>query len=214
MEYRLESYRHAVEVLNSVPDYKREWLEVLAALDGISDEDIIELQERKYSKQKSISTALNTLIKERMEGLGWDSESPIFSSPELNYNIDKRGVKRKDGVWRLDFAKESISVEVSFNHGEAIAWNLVKPVIASEVNHVEKAIETKVGVVICATQDMKTSCGFDGAVGHFEKILKYMLPLRSMLTIPIVIIGLEAPKTFDIKVEKINGKKRGLVRRL
>ena len=28
--------------------------------------------------------------------------------------------------WRLDFAKESISLEVAFNHGEAIAWNLLK----------------------------------------------------------------------------------------
>lgn len=214
MEYRLESYRHAVEVLNSIPEYKKVWLEIQAALDGISDEDIIEIHERKYSKQKSISKALNKLIEERMTDLGWDSESPIFSSPELNYSYDKRGYKKKSGVWRLDFAKESISVEVSFNHGEAIAWNLVKPVIASEVNHVEKAIETKIGVVICATQDMKLSCGFDGAVGHYEKILQYMLPLRSMLTIPIVIIGLEAPKTFDIEVIKINNKKKGFVRRI
>ena len=211
MDYRINSHRHAVAVLNSQPEYKKIWLEVLEALDGISDVDIINLHELEYSNQKSISKALNVLIKERMEGLGWDSESPIFSSRNLNYNTD---TNRKSGVWRLDFAKESISVEVSFNHGEAIAWNLLKPVIASEVNHVEKAIETKVGVVICATQDMKTSCGFDGAVGHFEKILKYMLPLRSMLTIPIAVIGLEAPKTFDIEVKKINGNKIGFVRRL
>ena len=112
------------------------------------------------------------------------------------------------------FTRELISVEVSFNHGEAIAWNLVKPVIASEVNHVEKAIETKIGVIICATQDMKTSCGFDGAVGHYEKILQYMLPLRNMLTIPIVIVGLEAPKTFYIEVKKINKKNKGFIRRL
>ena len=84
----------------------------------------------------------------------------------------------------------------------------------NEVNHIEKAIETKVGVVICATQDMKTSCGFDSAVGHFEKVLQYMLPLRNMLTIPIVVIGLEAPKTFNIEVQTINRRKIGIVRRL
>ena len=211
MDYRINSHRHAVAVLNSRPEYKKIWLEVREVLDGISDEDIINLHELEYSNQKSISKALNVLIKERMEGLGWDSESLIFSSRNLNYNTD---TNRKSGVWRLDFAKESISVEVSFNHGEAIAWNLLKPVIASEVNHVEKAIETKVGVVICATQDMKTSCGFDSAVGHFEKVLQYMLPLRNMLTIPIVVIGLEAPKTFDIEVQTINRRKIGIVRRL
>jgi|JYMV01.1.fsa_nt_gi hypothetical protein len=209
MEYEITSHRHAVAVLNSKPEYEKIWLEVQQALDSISDEDIIQLHEERYSNQKSISTALNTLIKERMEGLGWNTESPIFSSDELNFNA----TGRKSGVWRLDFAKESISVEVSFNHGEAIAWNLIKPVIASEVNHVKKAINTKIGVIICATQDMKANCGFDGAVGQYEKILQYMKPLSNMLTIPIVIIGLKAPKTFDVKVEEINGKKKGFIRR-
>ena len=210
MEYEITSHRHAVAVLESQPEYTKLWKEIQQALDGISDEDIIQLHEKKHSNQKSISTALNTLIKERMEGLDWKSESPIFSSDELNFNESGR----KSGVWRLDFAKESISVEVAFNHGEAIAWNLIKPVIASEVNHVEKAIETKIGVIICATQAMKESGGFDGAVGQYEKVLQYMTPLRTMLTVPIVIIGLNAPKTFDIEVIQTDKGKRGIIRRL
>ena len=44
----------------------------------------------------------------------------------------------KEKAWRLDFAKGTISVEVAFNHGEATAWNFMKPTLASEVNHVEK----------------------------------------------------------------------------
>jgi hypothetical protein len=214
MEYKITSHRHAVAVLESQPEYTKLWKEVQQALTGISDEDIIQLHEEKYSNQKSISTALNTLIKERMENLNWKAESPIFSSDELNFSLDKRGTKRKSGVWRLDFAKDSISVEVSFNHGEAIAWNLIKPVIASEVNHVKKAINTKVGVIICATQAMKESCGFDGAVGQYEKVLQYMTPLRNMLTVPIVIIGLNTPKTFEVEVVKTDKGKRGIIRRL
>jgi hypothetical protein len=210
VEYKITSHRHAIAVLESQPEYAKIWAEIQQALDGISDEDIIQLHEEKFSNQKSISTALNVLIKERMEGLGWDSESPIFSSDELNFNESGR----KSGVWRLDFAKESISVEVSFNHGEAIAWNLIKPVIASEVNHVKKAINTKVGVIICATQAMKESCGFDGAVGQYEKVLQYMTPLRNMLSIPIVIIGLKAPKTFDVEVILTDGRRRGIIRRI
>ena len=206
MEYETTSHRHAKAVLESQPEYAKIWAEIQQALDGISDEDIIQMHEARFSNQKSISTALNVLIKDRMEDLNWETESPIFSS-----NFNESG--RKSGVWRLDFAKDSISVEVSFNHGEAIAWNLIKPVIASEVNHVKKAINTKVGVIICATQAMKESCGFDGAVGQYEKVLQYMTPLRNMLTIPIVIIGLKAPKTFDVRVEKILGKKKGFIRR-
>ena len=192
MEYEITSHRHARAVLEAKPEYTKLWNEIQQALDGITDEDIIQLHEQKYSNQKSISTALNTLIKLRMEALDWKSESPIFSSDELNFNE----TGRKSGVWRLDFAKESISVEVSFNHGEAIAWNLIKPVIASEVNNVKKAINTKVGVIICATQAMKESGGFDGAVGQYEKVLQYMTPLRTMLSVPIIIIGLKKPKTF------------------
>jgi hypothetical protein len=47
----------------------------------------------------------------------------LLCKQDPNYN-DTR-------VWRLDFARESMSVEVSFNHGEALAWNLLKPVLAS-----------------------------------------------------------------------------------
>lgn len=206
MEYEITSHRHAVAVLESQPEYAKLWREIQQALDGISDEDIIQLHQEKYSKRKSISTALNALIKERMEGLGWESESPIFSSDELIFHTS--------GVWRLDFAKETISVEVSFNHGEAIAWNLIKPVIASEVNHVKKAINTKVGVIICATQEMKESGGFDGAVGQYEKVLQYMTPLRNMLSVPIVIIGLKKPKTFEVEVVATPNGRRGIIRRI
>ena len=85
MEYRIESYRHALEILNSIPDYKRVWLEVLAALDGISDEDIIELHKREFSKQKSISKALNRLIKERMEGL--DSSLRLVAGDDAGHHV-------------------------------------------------------------------------------------------------------------------------------
>ncbi len=71
----------------------------------------------------------------------------------------------------MDFAKEDISIEVAFKHSEAIAWNLIKPVLASELNHVPKAIQTKVGVIISATKTMKKAGGFDSAVGNYEKFL-------------------------------------------
>lgn len=210
MEFETTSHRHAKAVLKSQTDYAKLWTEIKQALSGISDEDIIRLHEEKYSNQKSISTALNTLIKERLEDLNWKAESPIFSSDELNFNE----TGRKSGVWRLDFAKESVSVEVSFNHGEAIAWNLIKPVLASEVNNVKKAINTKVGIIICATKEMKQNGGFDGAVGEYEKVLQYMTPLRSMLSVPIVIIGLKAPKTFYVEVLQTDKGKRGFIRRI
>ena len=76
-----------------------------------------------------------------------------------------------------------------------------------------KEINTKIGVIICATKELKDKGGFDGAVGEYEKFLTYLNPLRDVLSVPIVIIGLDAPSTFEIEVEKIDGKKLGIVKR-
>ena len=77
----------------------------------------------------------------------------------------------------LDFAKNSISVEVAFNHAEAIAHNIIKPVLASELNHVQK-IQTKLGIIVTATK--YETKGFDGAVGTFEQFIEYFKPYSAL----------------------------------
>ncbi len=79
----------------------------------------------------------------------------------------------------------------------------LKPILASELNHVAKAIQTELGVLILATQGMKDACGFDSAVGTYEKAVRYLLPLQSQLTVPLVLIGLEPPETFSIDVRLV-----------
>jgi hypothetical protein len=202
MEYKIHSFRHGEIILNNEPDYKRIWNELLTAIESISDDEIITHHQSNPRKAKSISESINNILKSKLTELGWNEESYIFQDDEYSGNR-----------WRLDFAKDSISVEVAFNHGEAIAWNLIKPVLAGELNHVKKEINTEIGVIICATKELKDKGGFDGAVGEYEKFLTYLNPLRDVLTVPIVIIGLEAPKTFEIEVKKIDNKKQGIVKK-
>jgi len=202
MEYKIHSFRHGEIILNNEPDYKRIWNELLTAIESISDDEIITYHQSNPRKAKSISESINNILKSKLTELGWNEESYIFQDDEYSGNR-----------WRLDFAKDSISVEVAFNHGEAIAWNLIKPVLAGELNHVKKEINTEIGVIICATKELKDKGGFDGAVGEYEKFLTYLNPLRDVLTVPIVIIGLEAPKTFEIEVKKIDNKKQGIVKK-
>ena len=203
MKHRIHSFRHAKIILENEPSYNSVWNELLLAIDSIQDSEIIEHHQNNPRLAKSISESINNLLKEKLVDLGWNEESYIFQDDEYSGNR-----------WRLDFAKESISVEVAFNHGEAIAWNLIKPVLAGELNHVKKEIETEVGVIICATKDLKTKGGFDGAVGEYEKFLTYLDPLRDVLSVPLAIIGLEAPESFEINVQKVNGKKQGIVKYL
>ena len=94
----------------------------------------------------------------------------------------------------------------SHNHAEATAHNLIKPLLASELNHVEKAVQTRLGVVVTCTKSMKKAGNFDGAVGTFESFQTYLKPYQNILIAPLIIIGLEAPESF-----KIDKKSREIV---
>jgi len=167
----------------------------------------------------SLSKSINDLLKARFTAKGWVAEAGIFQGEEY-----------RDKIWRLDFSKvleveatdannsrtrTGMAVEVGFNHGEAIAWNLLKPKIASELNHVQKRIDIGdgVGVMICATRDLKDKGAFDGAVGEYEKVLRYLKPLQDVLTVPMVIVGLKAPTNFKIikhNVSQSSGVKKNI----
>jgi hypothetical protein len=208
MDYLLHSHRHAEAVMRSAPSSSAELQQVLDVVTGITDAELRRLFDTTASSRsgtgkkidKSLSPAINQLLKRKLVAKGWKPESPIFKGAEYGDVITKSGSTRgsQRNPWRLDFAKGSISIEVAFNHGEAIPWNLLKPVIAGELNHVEKRIQTEFGIVICATNDLKKKGNFDSAVGDYEKFLKYLKPLRNFLTIPLLVIGLKAPTTFRI----------------
>ena len=206
MEFIIEEHRHALTVVKQ-EEYIQLFKEFTEVLRGITDEDIIsEFNERRQNEidkllekgkdprrngTKSISKSINAIIKQRLESKGWNSESPIFAEPAYSGGRSSR--------WRLDFAKDKFSIEIAFNHGEAIAHNIMKPVLASELNHVEKAIQTAVGIVVFATDSMKDAGNFDSAVGSFEKALSYLKPYRNFITCPLIVVGLKAPATFKVR---------------
>ena len=142
MRYQIHEHRHALNLFTTDQEFVPLYQEIVDVLDGISDEDVIaEYNANHRENIKSLSEPINALIRRRLSSSGWRAESAIFSDPAY---ADARDKKR----WRLDFAKEKISVEVAFNHGEAIAWNLIKPVLASELNHVAKDIQTSAGIIV------------------------------------------------------------------
>lgn len=221
MDCRFHSYRHGLDLLETVEQYRPLWDELMGVLWGVSDERIAaHFREHHEGRSKSISATINTLIDEDLVAAGWVRQAPIFAASEYG-----------DRTWLLDFAKEvwvptesgtaygeaphdersGISIEVAFNHGGNVAWNLIKPVIASEMNHVEKRIQTSVGIVIAATDAMKSMGGFDSAVGSYEKYESHLLPLRTMLTVPLVIIGLEPCRSFRIRHERAGNTNHGFI---
>ena len=200
LRFQVHPHRHADSVIADI-DGEGLWGEFTSALIGIDDVDLIQRHRAESADKMSLSYAINSLIHERLTALGWLAEAPIFQDNQ--YQGDR---------WRLDFAKGVFSVEIAFNHGEAAAWNLLKPVLASELNHVQKAIQTKVGIVVTATDAMKEAGAFDSAVGSFEKYLTYLKPLQGVLSAPILLVGLLPPTSF--RVQKVKGddrKNRGMI---
>jgi len=192
MKYQTHSFRYGLELFSHEAEFINLWGEIRDCLDSIADEELIQHYiNNPRTTKKSISDSINDLIDERLVNMGWNRQSPIFNNSEYRPTSRNRW-------WTLDFAKKAISVEVAFNHGEAVAWNLIKPVLASELNHVEKAIQTKAGVIITATASMKKAGNFDNTIGTYEKFLQYLDPFRNILTVPLVIVGLEPPVTFMI----------------
>ena len=203
MDYRVHGFRHGDYLIETVPEYSPYWAEIADVIGSVTDERITEHFEAHFTgKKKSISPTLNALLKDEFVARGWRPESPIFSENEY---VD--GVR----IFRLDFAKGPVSVEVAFNHGNDAPWNLLKPTLASELNHVEKAIQTDIGVIITATERMRVAGGFDNAVGTYEKYISFLRPMGMLLTAPLVIIGLEPPTTFHVEHEQDGRRNLGRI---
>ena len=192
MNYQVHSFRNALTIFQNDAEFSTLWNEVQLALESITEKDLIRaFQKNARGNKKSLSESINKLIDERLVDLGWSRQSAIFQ--QVPY-IPTKG----EHWWTLDFAKGTIAIEVAFNHQEAIAWNLIKPVLSSELNHVTKAIQTRAGIVITTTNALKKIGNFDGSCGTYEKFLTYLEPFQNILTTPMVIIGLDAPLTFAI----------------
>ena len=191
LEYEIISHRHGKYIIEE-EEFKTEYNEIIHAIKSITYDEIKEKHIEKFYKQKSLSFAINHLISERLKHKNWLDEAPIFQ------HSDYLGRKSR---YRIDFAKQNISLEVAFNNDGYTAWNLLKPTLASELNHVKKGIQTKMGVLIMATNNMKKRGGFDNTICTMENTEKYLRIMQNQLTVPMVIIGLKAPKNYYIRHE-------------
>lgn len=186
MKFKIYSFRNAKIIFENDGLYKNDWFELLDVLENISEDEVVNLFEISNRKDiKSLSEPINKIIDDRLKTKGWRRQCEIFNDSEYRPNSCEH-----KNPWTIDFSKNEFAIEVAFNHGQVVAWNLIKLVLAGELNHVEKDINTSVGIVVCATDELKKNGGFDNAVGSFEKFLQHLKPMNNLLTIPIAVIGL------------------------
>ena len=204
MNFKTHSHRYGQEFLEYPDNLNKDWHELKEIIKNISDNEIIEkFMSKGNGRGKSVSQAINSIIKDKLIDRNWRSEPNIFNPEDSNHPDPNP----KSTRFRLDFAKNDLAVEVAFNHGEAISWNLLKPVLSSEMNYIQKEINTRIGVIITATSEMKIAGGFDNAVGTYEKYIRYLITMNTQLVSPLVIMGLNAPETFIIEHDDGKPKK-------
>jgi hypothetical protein len=147
--------------------------------------DIIATHNRFQASGRRIpaggQTALNALFRERLVPLGWESEPRLFASGD-------EGLRR----WKMDFIKDYVGVEVSFNHAEAVPWTFTRLNIAGESDRVVDEHRIDVGVALYATERLKSWARMDGAVGTFELACVWLEMMRPIMPIPILVVGLDA----------------------
>jgi hypothetical protein len=182
MEYQITDSKGALGILAGNPA----WQDFRDGLDAISREDILDAH-RKIASKRTIApagaqTAVNAVIKEKLTGLGWAYRPYLFSYQEQD----------DLGKWRLDFIKEGIGVDVSFNHLEAMAWTLMRISVAMKSRTVKPSSRLDAGVAVFPTRAFKAWGKMDDAVGVYEQAVLWLKIIEPLIQVPpVVLIGID-----------------------
>jgi hypothetical protein len=208
-QMRLKFSDHMSGLTIAKARFSDDWKVLVNALEGISDHDLIaefsckseKAREQGKSPPVGLQSIVNSLIRSRLEPTQWEPERRIFSDPEGRY---------KSSSWRLDFATKDLALEVAFNNGGSTGWNLLKPMLAChELNAVPKDNNWQLGVVVFATEQLKSAGNMDSTVHTFERVSEMLRPLALFLNRPLCLIGLQTEGTFLIHRPK--GKSSSIV---
>lgn len=178
MERVIEDFRHAERLLRG----QAAWESLDQAIRSITREAAIDEQRGRLGAgrvPKGGQSALNRILDGLLAADGWERQVRLFDETDLE-------------KWTLDFRRDRIGVEVSFNHAEAIPWQFTRLNIAGESERVRPEARIDVGVVIVAERSLKVWSKMDASVGTFDTFRAWLQEMKPILPIPILLIGLSA----------------------
>lgn len=219
MQYEVRSYRGGSKGLPDVAF--SEICDAIDAIEikAVETEQVsLQLQEReraiaegKNAQKVGIQRVLNKVLRDRLTRLPspWTPQVRLFSEDE----------ESGKGLWTMDFRKtfgadERIGVEVTFNHAEALGWTLLRSSLAHQAEAVVDSAIIDVSVIIIGKDSVKrsrvpkvvngqpqyykngnpkmaTKYRMDGAVGTYERLMTFLPKVRTFVTVPMVIIGID-----------------------
>jgi hypothetical protein len=202
MRFVTYSHKHADVILKDSVHTSEVLKEVLQIIEDIN-EDEIKSKFANSKSGKSISTALNNILKNKFSSNYWAKSLNIFNSPEY----DK-------AIFTADYFKKGVLLSVITQHLGYLPGILLKYQLANIPNDQKKEFDGSVGVIIIPTSEMKKSGGFDGAISTFEECVSCLEVLKSIITTPILVVGLCEPETFRINHIKNGNTLSGYVMEL
>jgi hypothetical protein len=189
VDFLTHSYRWGLEHLH---DTNPAWRELRSVLDGITRQDIIEAQAghvrawvagTKMNPPTGGQTAVNAVIHERLEACGWETQVPVIPSE------DGRGVVP---YWTMDFLRDRIGVEVSFNNAGVLPQNLLRMSVKAESHRLDHDQMIRLGILVVASTDLKAWSRMDSTVHTFEQVKRVLDFVTFSVPTPMVVVGIDS----------------------
>jgi hypothetical protein len=196
MDYTSHSFRHG---LDHVSDSDVAWAEVLKVVKSISRSDIIRQQilnlekwasgaksgKNYYKPPVGAQDVLNNIIEDKFNKVGgWDAQ--VYVLKQGKERIPKG---EKVPYWSMDFRKDKIGVEISFNNAGVLAQNLLRLSVMSESKYLEESQTIKLGVLLVSQTSLKNWGSMDSTVLTFDQVLSVLPHVNFSIPTPIIILG-------------------------
>jgi hypothetical protein len=219
MDYTLHSFRHG---LDHVSDADLAWAEILKVVQSISRGDILRQQilnlekwqagERSgsnfYKPPVGAQDVLNKIIKEKFYEIGgWDSQVYVLKQGQAKISKGE-----KVPYWSMDFRKDKIGLEISFNNAGVLAQNLLRLSVMSESKYLEETQMIKLGVLLVSEASLKNWGCMDTTVLTFDQVLNVLPHVNFSIPTPIIILGVNSSTDGEIwdKTALFGTKKKDL----
>lgn len=194
MDLVFDSFRWGREHLS---DGDFAWKELVSVLNSITRDEIVDKKLESFvnwrsGKRKSPAvggqSVLNEIIDSKLNYLNWESQIFVLDLPKLSGEDDL--VLKRDNYWTMDFKKNFLGVEISFNNAGALAQNLLRLSVMSESRTKPKEQMIRLGILVTATTALKKWSNMDSTCVTFETVQRVFPAMNFNIPTPIVLIGL------------------------
>lgn len=178
------------------------WLEIQEILNSITRKDVINKQLQNFedwkNELKNPSTGkivsppvggqsvMNAVIADKFAKKSlWEEQ--IYVLNQSNELAEKDRVP----YWTMDFRKNRIGVEISFNNAGVFAQNLLRLSVMSESIHLKESEMIKLGVLVVSNNSLKKWGKMDSTVITFEQVNTILPHITFSIPTPIIILGID-----------------------